>query len=373
LPYSGRSFPGYRLLTEFFAFPTKFLFVEFTGLGAEKVAGLGRMLELFVYLRRSHADLQQSVDAQTFQLGCTPMVNLFEKRAEPLRLTHTETEHRVVPDARRPQAMEVYSVNRVTATSPRGDDVRYQPFYGIEHARTGDEAAFFYPARRPAPTAPMATGEPDAGTEVYLGLVDLEFRSAAHEDWVLDVETTCLNRDLPNRIPFGGDEPKLWFSEGSGPVRRIRCLTAPTPTTRPDLGDGARWKLISHLSLNHLSISGGREGCNALKEILRLYDAKDSPENRRLIEGVLEVSTKPIVRRVTSAGHPGFGRGTEVRLRLDESRFSAGGLFLFASVLERFLGLYCAANSFVEVAVTTNAREGELRRWAPRAGDRPLL
>jgi type VI secretion system protein ImpG len=370
LPYTGRSFPGYRLLTEFFAFPAKFLFVDIVGLDADKVARLGRKLELFVYTRRSHPDLQQSVDAETFQLGCTPIINLFQKRAEPVRLTNTETEHRVVPDARRPMAMEIYSVNRVTATSPRGETLRYLPFYGVEHGHTGEEPAFFYPTRRPAPES---DGQSDPGTEVALSLVDLDFRSLANDDWVLEVETTCLNRNLPNRIPFGGDDPRLSFSEGGGPIQRIRCLTAPTPTTRPALGDGARWKLISHLSLNHFSISGGREGRQALREILRLYDAKGSPENRNVIEGVLDVETRPIVRRVTSGGHPGFCRGTEVKLRLDESRFSGGGLFLFASVLECFLGLYCSANSFVEVAVTTNAREGELRRWAPRAGDRPLL
>ena len=32
LPYPARSFPGYRLLTEFFAFPDKFLFIDLCGL-----------------------------------------------------------------------------------------------------------------------------------------------------------------------------------------------------------------------------------------------------------------------------------------------------------------------------------------------------
>lgn len=368
LPYPDRSFAGYRLLSEFFAFPAKFLFVDVEGIAPKKLADAGSSLELYVYLNRTTTDLEQNVSTDTFALGCTPVVNLFRKRAEPVRLSQADSEYRVLADARRPRAVEVYSVDRVTATTPGGEIVRYFPFYGLDHGG-GDERAraWWYASRRPAPPS---TDKQDKGTEVWLSLVDLGFQPSAPAGWVLDIETTCLNRDLPARLPVG---PKLRFSEGGGPIKSIRCLTNPTRTLRPPQGAGAMWRLVSHLSLNHLSIAGGEEATQALREVLRLYDISGSRENQAVIEGLLSVKSRDASLRVHSGGRPGFCRGTEVVVHLDEARFAGSGAFLFGCVLDRFLALYATVNTFVQLAVTTDLRQGELHRWPPRAGDRPLL
>jgi type VI secretion system protein ImpG len=48
-------------------------------------------------------------------------------------------------------------------------------------------------------------------------------------------------------------------------------------------------------------------------------------------------------------------------------------LFLFAAVLERFLGLYTAINSFTQLTAKTRQRRGELKPWPPRSGEQILL
>jgi type VI secretion system protein ImpG len=371
LPYSARSFLGYRLLTEYFAFPQKFLFFDLAGLGRRVLQKAGNQLEVFLYLDRSHVDLEQNVTADTLQLGCTPVVNLYRQRAEPIALTHTETEYRVVPDARRPAAHEVYSIDAVTATSPDGQQVEYQPFFSCKHAAGRRQQQTFWAAtRRPAGKA----GEPAAGgSEVFLSLVDLNLDPSAPAGWTLDLETTCLNRDLPNRLPLVGGASAFRLSAG-GPIDRIACLTGrPTKTLRPALKRGAVWRLISHLSLNHLSLSDAEDGVHALREILKLYDFADSEETRSVIEGLLSVRCRRAVGRVPGDVRGGFCRGIDVFVHLDETRFSGSGVFLFASVLERFLGLYCNLNSFSRLIATTNQREGELHRWPPRAGEMTLL
>ena len=206
------------------------------------------------------------------------------------------------------------------------------------------------------------------------------FRSeaAAPAGWTLDVTTTCLNRDLPHELPFGGGQPRLQFSEGGALVSGISCLTKPTRTLRPAAKHGAMWRLISHLSLNHLSLAdpaGGREQerAEALREILKLYDFTDSAETRRMLEGVLRVSTRPDVGRPQGASAGALCRGVEVTVQFDETCFSGSGLFLFASVLERFLALYCTVNSFTRFVATVEGREGELRRWQPRVGEQVVL
>ena len=365
LPYTARSLTGYRLLTEYFAYPQKFLFIDLAGLDRRALARLGRRMEVYLYLDQEAPDLEH-LSADNFRLGCTPVVNLYPKRAEPIQLTHTDFEYRVAPDARRPRSHEVYSIDRVTASAPSGEAAEYQPFFSVKHAEgPGAARAYWHAARRAGESADE--GRADAGTEVCVSLVDLNREPAATADWTLDVETTCLNRDLPHRLPFGGGQPRLQLSEGDALVARVSCLTPPTPTLRPARRRGALWRLVSHLSLNHLSLVN--EGkADALREILKLYDFADSPQTRQTIDGVVDVAARRVACRVGGA----VLQGVEATLTFDEERFS-GGLFLFASVLERFLALYCSVNSFTKLTARVRGREGVLRSWPPRTGERVLV
>lgn len=371
LDYPPRSFLGYRLLTEYLTFAEKFLFFELTGWDRARLSGVGNQLEVYFYLNRAAPDLENNLSADTFRLGCTPIVNLYRQRAEPIQLTQQEWEYRVVPDARRPLAHEVYSIDQVTATSPDGEAIEYVPFFSTKHGRDGAATARYWHATR-RPAIPPE-GQIDEGTEVYLSLTDLGLRVSAPADWVLDVETTCVNRDLPHRLPFGGDQPHLRLTEGSALVSRIVCLTPPTRTLRPARKQGAIWRLISHLSLNHLSLAGQGADADALREILKLYDFTDSEETRAMIAGVLRLESRRVVGRIASEEGDAVCRGVAVTIHFDPKRFAGSGLFLFASVLERFLALYCSINSFSKMTATVEGRKGELRRWPPRMGEKVLL
>jgi type VI secretion system protein ImpG len=369
LPYTARSFLGYRLLTEFFAFPRKFLFFELADMGGKHMSRVGNKLEIYFYLNRTTSDLEHNVDAATFRMGCTPIVNLFRQQAEPIELSHTQTEYHIVPDKRRPLATELYSVDRVSATSAK-EQAEFAPFYSFKHGTDAStERKFWYASRKPVPSGDDLS---DTGTEVSLTLVDLDFKPSSPADWTMHVETTCLNRDLPYRLPFGGDQPRLQLTEGA-PLCRLVCLTQPTPTLRPALKHGAVWRLISQLTLNHLSLTEGTDAAQSLQEILKLYDFADSSETRAMIEGILNVQSRRVVGRAPGHGAGGFCRGVEVAIHFSEPSFSGGGLYLFAAVLERFLGMYCSINSFSRLVATTTHREGVLRRWPPRAGEKILL
>ena len=388
LDYPRRSFVGYRILSEYFAFPDKYHFVDVAGLTPEMLAlgggthSDGSGLSVFFYLEKHLPELEAHVRKDMFRLGCTPLINLFPHRAEPIPLKHNRYEYRVVPDARRPLSFEVHSVNRVVAENSRGDTVELAPFYSLAHGRgEKDRPWFWHAARR---SAGYKDGELDRGTEIYLSVVDLDLHPSTSSDWVLDVETTCLNRDLPHRLPFGGDQPRLQLSEQGANIR-VQCLTRPTRTLRPRLRKNTLWRLISHLSLNHLSLadsrnthsagthSDGSSGAEALREILRLYDFVERDEIREMIDGVVNVASRRTVARTGQRGMPGFCRGLEVTVEFDEDHYPGGELFLFATVLEHFLGLYCSINSFTQMVATTKGRQKPLRRWTPRAGEKPLL
>jgi type VI secretion system protein ImpG len=367
LPYTARSFMGYRLLQEYFAYREKFLFFDILQLDRAVDAGLGSNLEILLLLDRAPR-LEQPIRSDTFQLGCAPIINLFAQAAEPIRLDRTRTEYRVIPDVRHQTTTEVYSVNSVSSVSPLdSESVDFEPFYSLRHTVGAQASAFWYATRRPSPR------KGDAGTDVHLVLVDLNFRPTRPSIDALTIQTTCTNRDLPGQLPFGrglganGD----FQIDGDAVLSSIECLKKPTETQRAPLGRGAHWRLLSHLSLNYLSIcEGGKE---ALQEILQLYHFWDSAEIQQQIKGIAEVRSRRTVGRPVSMPWNGFCRGLEVTIEFDETKFVGSSIYLFASVLERFLGLYASLNSFSQLVATTKQREEPLKRWPPRAGDQILL
>jgi type VI secretion system protein ImpG len=365
LPYTPRSFLGYRLLQEYFAFPEKYLFFDLCELGRARRAGFKDTVEVLFFLNRVPR-FEQPIAADTFRLGCTPIVNLFEQLAEPIRVSHAQTEYRVIADVRRQSATEVYSIDRVTNTAPHLEEpIEIPPFYSFKHTGGADApTAFWYATRRPS------ARKGDSGTEVYLSLVDLTFRPTLPPEETLTLHITCNNRDLPGKLPFGGDRADFEL-DGAAPLSRIRCLTKPTETLRPPLRSAAQWRLISHLTLNYLSACEG--GRDALQEILRLYNFTDSPVIQQQIAGITGVKSRRVVRRPVSMPWNGFCRGLEVTIEFDEDKYVGSGLYLFAAVLERFLGLYASLNSFSQLVATTRQREEPLKRWPPRAGDQILL
>jgi type VI secretion system protein ImpG len=371
LPYPRRSFAGYRLLHEYFTFPDKFFFLDLHGLDALASAGFKDRAEVvflispFEQTERRQA-LEMGVSAKTMKLACAPAVNLFEQTAEPILVSQRRFEYPLVPDIRRSSAFEIHSVDEVVSVRPGTQElIRFEPFYSYRHATArGGGQTFWLASRRPSGR------RDDDGTEMFLSLVDLAQRPVEPGVDSLTVRLTCTNRDLPSRLPFGNEAGDFELESGA-PVEAIVALRKPTAAVRPPVGKGALWRLISHLSLNYLSLV--EEGREALQEILRLYNFTDSAYSLKQIEGITAISSRKHFARVISESGITFARGTRVDMELDEENFVGGGAYLFAAVLERFLGLYVTLNSFSQLGVTTRQRKEALKLWPPRAGRRILL
>lgn len=370
LPFANRSFVGYRLLQEYFTFPYKFLFFDLDVFGALKAAGYGERAEVVLLVapfeRTDRRQLLESgVSTETIRLGCTPIVNLFEQTAEPILVSQRRHEYRVVPDARR-ASTEIFSVDDVVAVTPgHGEPLQMEPLYSLRHGtERGVQPLFWQSARRPA------RWRLDEGTDVYLSFVDLNARTVHPERDTVTARLTCFDGDLPSKLPIGvgGSDFEL---RGGGPFRAITALVKPTPVLQPPLGRPQLWRLISQLSLNYLSLV--EEGTDALREILRLHDFGDSASGEKQLKGIVAVRSEPAHARVVGDHGVAFARGRRVTIDFDEEQFAGGSVFLFASVLERFLGLYASLNSFSALTATTRQRKRPLRAWAPRSGRRATL
>jgi type VI secretion system protein ImpG len=361
IPYPPHSHPGYRLLQEYFTVPRKFLFFDLDHLEAHASE---RGFDLLLLLDRPPPE-RLTADRRNFVLGCTPAVNLFRRTTEPLRLHHRAPEYRLVPDVRRERTTEIHSIERVSASSDRSDETQVvEPFYSFAHEVRGREQAAFWTARR------RPTGRKDLpGTEMWLSFLDLGFDPATPSRQTVYAHTLCTNRHLAEQL----QDAALLQIEEAAPLHRIVALHPPTRQLDPALGGAAQWRLVSHLSLNHLSLTGGRDGVRALREILRLYSAFGQPSIDEQIRGIREMECRPVVRRVGADAWRGFCRGTEVTLTFDEEAYAGTSAFLLASVLNQFFALYASVNSFTQLVVRSQQREGTWKQWPPQAGEQIVL
>lgn len=367
LPYSHRSFLGYRLLTEYFAFPRKFLFFDVCDLGRVRELEARDGFEIYLFLDRAAPQVAARLERDTFRLGCAPIVNLFKQRAEPIRLTHSKTEYHVIPDVRRPRSLEVYSVDAVESINPDTKEViPYRPFYSFQHAyERHEQKAYWHIHRRPS------IHRDDAGTEVYLSLVDLNFDPYLPPTEVLLVDTTCSNRDLPAELRTAGGADWQFHLQGQAPLESIIPLVGPTRPVRLPFEQN-HWRLISHLALNHLSITGGPDAATALREVLKLYDYASTRVTSQQIDGIVSVASRRTVAPVQDGTMAGFCRGLEVTVDFDEEKYTGMGFYLLAAVLERFFGLYTSINSFTRTIARGSHQGRILKRWPPRAGERTI-
>jgi len=299
-------------------------------------------------------------------LGCTPVVNLFTQDSEPVEVTPTRSAFPVVADARRRQTTRIFSVDEVVAAKPGSPEVRrFEPLYSFRHGGDGSSPQAFWYAK-PAEDAWGAEGTPD----LELSFVDLAGQSTRPPFETVTARLTCFNGELPSRLTFGDDAGDFTLP-GGGPIQKIVALTNATPMIPPPLGKPVLWRLISQLSLNYLSLVDG--GAEALQEILRLHNVGNAVAGEKQIQGILEVRGAPCYARIEGEHGLSFARGRRVEIMLDEDQFAGGSVYLFASVLERFLGVYTGLNSFCVLAVRTRQRKEVLREWPARAGVKALV
>ena len=378
LQHTPRSFEGYRMLQEYFAFPERYLFVELGQLSRLMVDCDSDELELFVLLDRSEAQLIQALDASNLGLFCVPAINLFPKRTDRISIDHRQSEYHVVVDRTRAMDYEVYSVTDVTGFNSEQAEQAFLPFYGSKgHFQNQAETAFYTQRkqRRVLSSKQRREGVRSSyiGSELFISLVDEAATPYATDLTQLGMQTLCTNRDLPLVMPVGVGDTDFTL-QISAPVKAIRCVAGPTRPLPPAYEGESIWRLINHLSLNYLSLidSDTQSGAAALRELLRLYADNREPAVKKQIEGVVSISSKNVVRRIDSKGPLVFGRGLELTLLFDESAFEGGGFFLLGAVLERFFSQYVSINAFVETVIRTTDR-GEVARWPVRIGRRHIL
>lgn len=362
IPYPPNAFPGYRFIQEYFNLPEKFLFVDIKGFEQLGQYEGQKFTVVLQYERPFGADVR--VRDKHIRLHCTPAVNLFQQDADPIRMDNKRVEYRVRPGGKDPSHYEIYSVDNVEGWLPgSGDRKPYAPFESFEHVieRAQHREEVYYRTR----VKPSVTGR---GMDHYLSFITAGEESVLPKTETISLSLTCTNRNLPEQLAPG--DINIATGE-SPPFTEFSNITTPTRTVSPPLDGGLHWMLISNMSLNYMSLTNA----DALKVVLgaydfhSFYDRQAERAGQQRLQGIKDINVTPV--DILDRGLP--IRGTRTRIDMQESMFaSEGDMYLFASVLSEFFGLYTSINSFHELEVL-GLENGELYKWPMRTGFQPMI
>jgi len=378
MPVVKSGFQGYRLIQEYFACPTRFLFANVTGLKPYVSRVQGNRCSLVFLFDNANIDFLESITVKNLKLHCVPVINLFEKSLDRVHLREAQHEYHLVTDRARPMDFEVYSVEEVEGHGGRGsDDQRFQAYFCVNEKRRFANA--FYSVRREPRKLSgrqkrLGTRSSYVGSEMFLSIVDSD--NAPHHSNLrqLSVKALCTNRDLPLQLAMGRGDTDFELDVGA-PLDSIRIIHEPTRPKPSRAHYRDAWRLVSALSVNYLSIDDSEDGRHAaglLRQMLEVNLDSNSDTHRRQLEGIVSLKTEPVVRKRVRGGHIEIAHGIQIRLLCDESAFEGLGVYLFGSVMERFFTRYASINSFSETVLESVQRR-ELKRWPVRLGDRSSL
>lgn len=357
LSYPPHAYPGYRLLQEYFVLPEKFLFLDLEGLDRWENRGEGAKCDIEFRLRDT-PDWMPDIRRDSFVLFATPAVNLFPFDAAPIILDHKKNEYPVYPASPQRGHYDVYSIDAVVGFRQGvAAEKRYYPYGLFKHITKG-EAGVYQAVMKPSVVT--------RGSDVYLSVAYQPDEVPQEE--TLSIRLTCTNGVLPESLLLGD----ISKPTGSSPERlAFKNVRPPTPYQPAPVGEGLLWRVLSHVTVNYLSIATAE----ALKALLHLYVFSERHErgldvaNRKRIEGIVEVKAEPASRLVSGV----MVRGSNVRIKCRQDHFAGqGDLFLFGCMLDQFLGCYAAMNSYTRVELE-EVLTGEVYRWPERIGQQPLL
>ncbi len=375
LPAELRSFRGYRLLTEYFACPERFQFVDLRGL--ERCFRVSpKACDVVLLFTRSAPALHNALDTSNFQLFATPAINLFEKQLGRVRVSRFEHEHHVVPDRARPLDFEVFRILDVQAYAANSVEARtVAPLYAPGALLYDWNEALFYttqlrPRRLSTREQRLRRRGEYTGTETWVALTAPGTPARLDDVDELAVRALVTNRELPELLTFRGAHH---FTVSGVPARAVTVLRAPTkPQTPMGMGDAA-WRVIGHLTPNYTTLAPETgSDPQVLRDHLALYGRPDDAASRRQVDGVTAIRSERIARRVPGMDRMSIARGHRIRVTLNDAAFDKGRMFLFSAVLERFLAEFASVNSFTEMLVCSG-NEGEFQRWPLRIGRRPTI
>ncbi|WP_202740150.1 MULTISPECIES: type VI secretion system baseplate subunit TssF [Acinetobacter] len=370
LPIDQHTHHAYRLLMEYFCFPEKFNYLNLDLSRLKGLLGQQNQFEILIHLKLNLNDQAvvrnySELNVANFKLFTTPAINLFEKQAEPQKISHTQLQYPLITDAHHPELYQVYSVIEMNMvrekTNQEQTHLPVLPFFAMSHYHN-DKVQFFYslnyvPAQNKI-------------TQMGYSIVSKHLKPYEIKSDFISTRLLCSNGDLPHEALSQSNN--ILNLNDSSLARRALILKRPTSPFYFDKNKNEQWRIISHLSLNTLALMKG-DALSHVKELLALYNLPHSKENILLIDALKQLSFSTTNKLVNSKPFPMFIRGVKAELAVNKSVFRGHSLYIFSQLLSHVFNLKVQINSFVDVVVKDSLNQQEIYQCVQNVGGKTLL
>jgi len=285
LPTPWNQEESLRLLTEYFAFPEKFDFVDIDLKAALAACPAGtRRLALHVLLPDMHhttmPNLLRMLPPTALRLGCTPVINMFSRPAAPIRLRKGRNTYPLTFQRSSGADTTVYSIDAMRLLHDAqggGAAIDMEWFY---HRKFATQHCWVF-----------ELADAVDGTQDTVSLVNRMHEPLDLGEGSVAVQVTCTNGDLPCAMAIGRVDGDLADSElvGSAPIRMLR-----KPSAQLSIADEpeGHWHLIA------IAHASNRDRAQyhlpALLDLLRMHARPDSAVAARQLAGIVGVSRRVV-------------------------------------------------------------------------------
>ncbi|HDL7751864.1 TPA: type VI secretion system baseplate subunit TssF [Yersinia enterocolitica] len=368
LPQNGNISHIHHLVLDYFSFPEKFNFIDIN-FGSEITFSSGESLKITTVLKKTSSRYEPDkivnyINKDIFKINCAPIVNLFEKKTEPLRLSGENDEHQLNVDLHRRGEVQIWSVHKVTLHRQDNDSVKaipLRPLFGLEHMMSEKSYNIFWHSSH------CRGGNEKSEENVYIRLTDDGGnKPGILSGDVLSIDVVCTNGDIPSSMN-NGDPDGDFDSDIPVADLRITALTRPSKMRPAITLSGLNWRVISQLSLNHVLLSG-TDGAMVLREMLSIYNYNNTQEITTFISWIKDLQVTPVSSRLPGICPPVTANGINITVILSQDAWMHPECFLFCTFLDRFLGLHAPVNSFTRVITVIEHAEHTRKVWPVRAG-----
>lgn len=370
LPSDQHTHQAYRLLMEYFSCPEKFHFLNLDLNFLHLFNTFNNTFELLIHFKLDLNDQvilrnYSELNTANFKLFCTPVVNLFNKQAEPQKINHKKMEYPLITDAHHPEYYQAYSILNMSMVREKSSQdqvlLPILPFFAMSHYHH-EKVNFFYS---------LSTSRfRNNCQELSYSLVSKHLEPQSTSSDFISIELMCSNCDLPHES-YNKDQNVLTLNDSSL-ARKAIMLKRPNLPYYFKQNKKEQWRIISHLSLNTMSLMK-ENAVEHLKELLELYNLPQSKENEIIIQSIQKLDFELTNKLIESRPYPLFVRGIKIKLGIQSEVFRGQSLYIFSQLLAHLFNLKVQMNSYVDLVVYDIQSQQELYQCVQNVGGRKLL
>jgi type VI secretion system protein ImpG len=354
-PYNKKSFSGYRLISEFFICEDKFLFFDLDI--SQYFSNFSDHLKISFVLNNDA--LQDLVSAEQFAVNAVPIINLFPMESDPIAIKENEMEYPIILDKKYPEMYKIFAVNKVKTLSA-GTEKEIYKIFDNNYQNNLTESMYVLNRKRD-----------DSNSGVFISIIGQNNFTQQQNDYFY-VIADCFNGTLPQQI-FDNNAKKLVFINHTLPVAKIRCHKKLSNVSYHFSRKDKKWDMLAHFSRNYLNLMNNSHAKHLLCEILSMYDFDGSVNNKLLIKSITDVKIIDKIERINVAQYNNFCKGSLIEISFNDTTLPKGLVYLFLSILENYLSIYCPINSFIQLTAKSIHNNESLYKGFPRNGTKCLI